>query len=78
LSDLTELALDLTDDSMAAATAAADRAYADARRLVYDRLPVGPVDATRLDDEQRAALSRLAATERRLDELRNAAYGHRA
>jgi hypothetical protein len=71
---LTESVLDLTDNSLEAAHAAVARAYADARRLVYDRLPSGPVDATQLDEEQQRALSRLAAVERRLEELRRAVH----
>ena len=74
---LSDSVLDLTEDSLAAASAAADRAYAEARRLVYDRLPIGPVDATRLDDAQQIALGRLAAAEQRLHELRSAAHSDR-
>jgi hypothetical protein len=41
---------------------------------VYDRLPIGPVDATQLDEEHQRALTRLAAAERRQEELRRAVH----
>ena len=57
-----------------AATDAAAEAYSDARRLVYDHTPNGPVDEASLSDEQLAALHRLQRAEHHLGELRHARH----
>ena len=58
------------EPQLSAARAEADEAYTAARHLVYDQLPVGPVNSESLSHDQVQALARLDAAEERLKELR--------
>jgi hypothetical protein len=51
-----------------------EAAYKAARQLVYDRLPIGPIDRLALTEVQRAAIARLEAAEQRLRQARRASH----
>jgi hypothetical protein len=60
-----------------AARAATCHSYAEARRLVYDVIPPGPVDETTLSEQQQQALSNVRFDEKRLAAMRMAAWAPR-
>ncbi len=66
--------VNLSGPDLAAALAAArteyEATYAQARRLVYNRLPPGAPDLSSLNDEQRRVLERTEAAEAAYDRLR--------
>jgi hypothetical protein len=70
--DLCQAADDLSG-AIRAAQAEAAEAYLEARRLVYDRIPVGPVDPSDLDADQSEALRRLESAEQMVRVLRGGA-----
>ncbi len=59
------------ETQIVAADVMAALAYQEARRVVFDRAPTGPVDESRLSRQQLLALRWLGDAERYVDDLRH-------